>query len=179
MRSHHALAALLAAALPAAPAAAHRFVQAEGHLAVFGEALERDFVPRSFGGAVKGGYRFGRWGAFLQLEANAWTDELASDRSFQGALDIGVGGEVLFAGDRLRTSLALGPSVLLRSTELDEAGTTGLFVDFRPLGVRWPLGDGFHIGVDPLSFALLMPVLDGIPLVEIQYRTIVAGEYQF
>ena len=57
------------------------------------------------------------------------------------------------------------------NTQLDSAGGVGMFLDLRPIGIKWDVKRHFRLGLDPLSFAMVAPVLDGIPLVQIQYRT--------
>jgi hypothetical protein len=47
------------------------------------------------------------------------------------------------------------------------------FLDFRPVGVRWRVGPKVTLGLEPLHFALVAPVLTGIPLLDVQYRTTV------
>ena len=49
----------------------------------------------------------------------------------------------------------------------------------RPLGYAWPLGHDLTVGVVPLSLTLSVPVLTGIPLVSIQFRTTVFAERAF
>ena len=66
---------------------------------------------------------------------------------------------------------------MLYETALDDPGTTGLFFDIRPTGVRWPVGKGYVLVLDPLTFTVEAPALGGIPLVQIQYRTVFALEY--
>ena len=62
---------------------------------------------------------------------------------------------------------------------LDDAGSVGVYLDFRPAGFRWAFTDVFLIGLDPLNFALVAPVLDRIPLVYVQYRTMLYVEAAF
>jgi len=94
-----------------------------------------------------------------------------------GTLGGGLGGEFRLADGFLRTSLAVGPSVLLFDTLLDRAGRVGLFVDVRPVGLRWKLNDRFTLGLDPFHLVLLAPVLTQIPLVRVQYRLSLSLEF--
>ena len=71
----------------------------------------------------------------------------------------------------MRTSLALGTSILAFDTVLDDAGEVGLFIDFRPVGLRWAVHRLLAVGLDPISFAVVAPALGGIPLIYTQYRT--------
>lgn len=85
--------------------------------------------------------------------------------------NVGIGGEYRFAHDFLSTSIALGPSILLFETPLDDAGQVGIFVDVRPTALRFRPIDSWEFFVlkfEPLTFTVVMPVLTGIPLVQIE-----------
>lgn len=114
---------------------------------------------------------------FARGEANAWRDRRddGSD-DFVLAFDLGLGARLDYAGGSLRSSLAAGATLLAIPGDLDAAGTVGAFVDVRPLGFAWRLGPGVRLGVVPLSLMLTVPVLTGIPLVSIQYRTTIFAE---
>ncbi len=147
------------------------FLLLELHYSILTDLSDRSTLAPSFGYALKGGYRWGRWGAFLQFEQNLWVATELDKEVVQGAFNIGVGGEVSYFKGRARTSLAVGPSILAFNTQLDSAGGVGMFLDLRPIGIKWDVKKHFRLGLDPLSFAMVAPVLDGIPLVQIQYRT--------
>ena len=121
--------------------------------------------------------RWTAWHLFVQGEANAWRDQ-RDDGSpdFAMALNLGAGVALDHAGGRLRTSLALGTSLLVVPTDIDHVPSAGVFVDLRPLGFVWPIRTGVRIGLVPLSLTVAMPVLTGIPLVSLQYRTTVSLE---
>lgn len=169
---------------PVPPAAAQRdgdsteldelqgpFLQVETHLSVLSDAMERSMLAGSFGFGMRGGYRHRGWGVFLHLEHNLW---LETDREVEmsaGAVNAAIGVEVSYASGFVRTSLAVGPSILAHETAFDDRGSTGLYVDARPVGLRFPLHEGVALGVDPLSLAVVAPVLDAIPLVNVQYRS--------
>lgn len=78
---------------------------------------------------------------------------------------------------RVRCLFAAGLTVLLSDNVVDSAGTMGWYVDLRPSSVRWPIYDSFAIEFTPLSFALTVPVTDGIPIVLISYLTRVGFEW--
>ena len=68
--------------------------------------------------------------------------------------------------------------MLVKETSVDEeAGAVGVFADARPLGLRWQPWQGWRLGLAPLAAKLMIPVLTGIPLVEIQYMTAVHGDW--
>jgi len=120
---------------------------------------------------------FGQLHLFARGEANAWRDRRddGSD-DFVLVFDLGVGARFDFGGGRLRSSVAAGATLLAVPGDVDTAGTVGAFVDVRPVGFAWRLGPGVRLGVVPLSLTLAVPVLTGIPLVSIQYRTTIFAE---
>jgi hypothetical protein len=147
------------------------FATVELHGSILTNVANWSFFAGSFGYSVKGGYRFNNIGVFAQFEHNLWVATEFDREVVQGAFNIGVGAEVIYANGFVRTSLAIGPSILAFDTYLDKAGTTGFFIDFRPVGLRWSVHRYLIIGLDPISFAFVAPVLDGIPLLYTQYRT--------
>jgi hypothetical protein len=152
----------------------------ELHLSVLSNLVDQSTINITFGYAGKAGYRWkADWGLFFQIEHNLWAETELEGNVRQGVLNIGGGPERLFFQRRMRTALGMGPAVLLYNTALDDAGTTGLFVDVRPTGIRWPVGKSFVLVFDPLTFTIVAPVLGGIPLVEIQYRSALALEYDW
>lgn len=147
------------------------FVALDGHFSLLSTAANRSALGASFGYGARGGYRWNGWGLFAQVEHNLWLATEYETEVVQGAVDIGVGVELTYAEGFVRTSLAVGPSILAEDTILDDAGTTGLFVDFRPIGLRFAVHEKLAVGIDPIGFALVAPVLGGIPLIFTQYRT--------
>jgi hypothetical protein len=135
-------------------------------------------VGRTLAVGLAAGHRWGPYDAFLVGEANGWTsnrpdgsDDLAL------AVNLGLGGGFSYAGGFLRTSLAGGVSLLAVPTDVDSAGSTGFFVGLCPVSYRWPLSGSWVLAVQPLSLTVVMPVLTGIPLIEIEFRTSLAMEY--
>lgn len=156
------------------------YAQFELGVSILSDAKDNALLQTSFGYAFKGGYRWSGWGVLLLVEHNNWmTSDLSVGEVLAGAVNIGIGAELTYYRGRIRTSLALGPSILAFDTALDPAGTVGLFLEFRPVGLRWPIHEYLAVGVDPISFALVAPVLSGIPLIRIQYRTSVYLEGAF
>ena len=119
---------------------------------------------------------------FVRGEANSWRDQRDDgSNDFVLTLDLGLGLRYDFAGGRLRSSVAAGGTLLVVPSDVDKSGTFGAFADVRPLAFVWPLAQvpGTRIGVVPLSLTLAIPVVTGIPLVSIQYRTTVFAERDF
>lgn len=155
------------------------WIAATGHFSLLNSAVTQSFLEASFGYGLRGGYRFGRWGVFGQVEHNLWVATELRRRVTHGAVNAAIGAEIFYFGGFARTSLAVGPSVLATDTLLDERGTTGLFVDGRPIGVHLPIGRHFAFTIDPLHVAIVAPVLRGIPLALVQYRTDLALEVRW
>lgn len=147
------------------------FLLGELHYSILTELSERSTIAPAFGYALKGGYRWGRWGLFGQFEHNMWVATELDKEVVLGAFNIGIGFEASYFNGRARTSVAFGPSILAFDTALDERGNVGMFLDIRPIGIKWDIKRHFRLGLDPLSYAMVAPVLDGIALVQIQYRT--------
>ena len=75
----------------------------------------------TFGYGARGGYRWDSLGVFIQLEQNFWLATEVDSKPVYGAINIGLGGELIYAAGFVRTSLSAGPSILAFDTELDEA----------------------------------------------------------
>ena len=185
----------LCAALPTSSAHADElrfgntwFGQVEGYASLFGGIGDRSMEGTAFGGSLKAGYRWDSWGVFLTIENSAWVTPATGESPSApaqpaqvrpGALNIGVGGELIYARRYLRSALAIGPSILLYDDGNDSAGTTGIYVDLRMVGIRWPIKQWLVVMLDPVSFSLVAPVLTGIPLALFQFRTAITTEFRW
>jgi hypothetical protein len=135
-------------------------------------------VGRAFAAGAGAGRRWGWFDAFVEAEANGWSSTRPDgSRDHALAVDLGIGAGASYAGGFLRTSVAAGLSILGIPTDVDSAGSTGVYVDLRPVRYRWALGRAWVLGVQPLSLMVAMPVLTGIPLVEVQFRTSLTVEW--
>ena len=156
------------------------YLAADLGLAVFGEAAHREYIARAFALAARGGLRWEGWGAYVQLETASWfAAEGSTSDALTGVINVGLGAEYLYADGFVRTALATGPSILVMGTELDDVGEIGFFFELRPAGLRWAVADQVVIGLDPLVLSLTAPVLEGIPLIELEYRTTMVVEWLF
>ena len=147
------------------------FVRLELHYSILTELADRSDLVPAFGYALKGGYRWGFVGLFLQFEQDFWVGTENDVRVTQGAYNIAVGVDFTYFEGRAHTSIAVGPSILAFNTPLDSRGSVGWFLDFRPVGFQWDVHRFVRLGLDPISFAVVAPSLDGVPLVQIEYRT--------
>ena len=156
--------------------AGEMFAGAEGHLSLLSDVPERSVINATMGYALRGGYRWEAWGAFVLVERNHWLPTELSRAAEPGALDVGLGAEYLAAGGRVRLSLAAGPSILWFDTALDGKGTVGLFIDARPAGLRWRLSQHLRLALDPLAVTLVAAVLGQPGIRQLEYRTLLGLE---
>ena len=61
-------------------------------------------------------------------------------------------------------------------TTFDSKGSVGVFADLRPAGLRWRLGRKLAAAFDPLSLAIVAPVLGSPGIVQLEYRTLLGFE---
>ena len=116
---------------------------------------------------------------FFKADWNPWfSPQAVQDALKPGILNLGIGVEHLYFNDRCRFTASLGSSTLLFDTALDEAWTTGFFIELSPVSLRWPLTEELTLQVEPTSISLAMPVLSGIPLVSFQYRHGISLEWK-
>lgn len=171
--AHGAAATLEAAAeYPAVPIGKNpAFVSVEANASLLSDLAGRSIFSGTFSYCLRGGYRWSGLGVFVHIEHNMWHATEFENRLDLGALNIGIGCEYLYADGLIRSSLAIGSSVLLESTPVDRAGSVGLFLDARPAGFRFEVHDNLAIGLDPIAFSIVAPSLAGVPLFRVIYRT--------
>ncbi len=149
------------------------------HGSLLTDSATDPLVSATAGYGLRAGHRWGPWGVFLQAEHNMWVALELEQGVQMGAFNLGLGGELIFADGWVRSSFAVGAAILLHETIFDPPGTTGFFLDVRPLGVRWCVAEDVTIGLDPITFAVVAPVLGGIPLIRVLYRTHLVATYHF
>jgi len=177
-------AALLATAVALSPgrcdAGARRwFAGLEGNFSFLGQFVSGDAAIGSFAYRVVAGYRPSAFDVFASVEHGFWKDDEGSRRLRIQTLDVGLGVGGTYFDGRVRSELSAGASILLTRSQLDEPGAAGFYLDARPVGVRWRVGDRMAASLYPLTFALVVPVTRGIPLVYMGYRTAVVCELEF
>jgi hypothetical protein len=128
--------------------------------------------------ALEGARRWQRFGVLAKVDWNRWVDTQKPPMLTMGTLNLGLGAEYWYFDGRVRAAVVAGPSILLFRTVLDRPGKTGLFVDCYPSSLHGRLGGPLYVRFDPLSFHVIAPVLDSIPLVVFEYRTSVALEWR-
>jgi hypothetical protein len=182
---HAAAIAAVALALSARAACAHGvppkirwFAASEANLSFLGQFASGEAAIGSVAYRLGGGFRVRAFDLFLAAEHGFWRDDQGTRRLRVQTLDVGLGMGVVYFDGRIRSELSSGPSILLTRSQLDAPGTTGFFFDFRPAGYRWRFGRAVA-SLYPLTFAFVAPVVDGIPLVYISYRTALIFDLEF
>lgn len=164
-------------AVPRAEGAALRpRVGGEAGLAFLGSGGE---FARSLRGGVSLGLASARAGFGVTALATAFrSEEVPSEaEEWLVTLDLGVTGHLNLLDAHARSALGFGPSILLRGADVDSlTSAPGLFVDLRPLGVRFPLGARTALVLDPLGVLVLAPRLSATPLVDVQFNTTLSVE---
>ena len=158
----------------------HFFGQVETNLSFLGQFISGNAKIGSFAYAGRIGWRKNPWDLYVVVEHGLWRDIESADEdslSLQ-VLDLGLGAGYSYFNDNMRISLTAGPSILLTRSQLDAPGSTGFFFDFRPAGFRWTLGKVVSIELHPFTFAMVVPVLTGIPLVYMSYRTVLLIDFE-
>ncbi len=77
----------------------------------------------------------------------------------------------------IRTTGALGASVLLMDLVGAPAGDVGPFIGLSFLGVEWKWSPGVYLTVDPTYIAFPIPHVTGAPFGYFQYRFLVGAEF--
>ncbi|MFT5352826.1 MAG: hypothetical protein ACI9KE_000023 [Polyangiales bacterium] len=155
-----------------------RFVGAFSiHGSLLSSVAGRSTLDLTYGAALRFGARRGSNQLAFLIDYSGW--QSLEDRSVITFATINLAAEYTrtFFSDVVAASLAAGPSILLTETLLDDAGSVGLFVELRPAGFRWRTKH-INIGLDPLSFTIVAPVLGALPLVRVQYRTTLTLEFR-
>ena len=154
-------------------------IQIEGCVGLISDVMEDGVLNISFGYSARGGVQWGKWGAFLHVGHSLWYAYQSTTRTDAGVLNLALGAEYRYFKGRARTSLAAGTSTLLFDHLLDDAGTTGLFIDLRPVGLRFPVTKRFAISLEPLTFVLMAPVLSKErKIVQLIYRSMLILEFE-
>jgi len=78
----------------------------------------------------------------------------------------------------LRATVNLGASYLLMNLYGAPSGSLGIYAGLSPAGLEWKLSRTFILIVNPLSIALPVPQLRGVPLTYPQYRFSIGFEIQ-
>jgi hypothetical protein len=126
-------------------------------------------------------YQMGRaWMFGADTEWNPW---IASSRGqirtgvINGYLSVIRRFQMEFAPLNIRSTAALGASVLMIDLVGAPAGSFGPFFGLSFVGVEWKWAPGFYLTIDPTYIAFPVPHLTGAPFGYLQYRFLVGLEF--
>ncbi len=170
------------------------WLSAQLHGAFLSDIVSGSDTDLALGAAVRVGYRWPELGFGLSLQVdNAWWGEpvirgLGDDEEddpedvfeseIQSSLNFAVGIEMMFLNGHILSSLAFGPTILLRDATVDTPGTVGVWAELRTITLRIDATERLKVIIDPITFTLLLPDLSGIPLLLIHFRTMVGVEWR-
>jgi hypothetical protein len=77
----------------------------------------------------------------------------------------------------LRATVNFGASYLLMNLFGAPAGSLGIYAGVSPAGLEWKFSRAFNLIINPLSIALPVPQLRGVPLTYPQYRMSIGFEF--
>lgn len=158
-------------------------VALEGHATALDDRVDSAILAPAFSYGVRVGWRVDRWRFGLHVDRDYWVSVEYGTQVDAGVLEVAAFAEALFFDDYVRVGLAIGSSTLMFDTLLHDSGRTGLFVEARPIGLRFPVYDHLWIVLDPLTGAVTMPAIepdDRLPtLRKVQRRTVLAVEGSF
>jgi hypothetical protein len=160
----------------ARPKSGNVVLQLEGFGAVLNDGVGGSNLAVSAGYGGRAGFRHGAFGVFGEITCDRWLATEVDSGFVSGVLDFGVGAEALLADGRIRASIAGGGSTLLFDSAFHGAGETGLFFDFRPLAVRFPLWPGLVLELSPIGLAVVSPALGEPHIRRIEYRSTLSLE---
>ena len=127
---------------------------------------------------IEGGIRIDdQWTFLLEADWNPWL-QVSGPLATAGVLNLGVGVEHIYHEGTLRSALFFGSSTLLFESALDQAGTTGVFVELLPISVRLPIDRNvITMRIDPVSMHLLIPAFGVLPMVRYEFRHAISLEW--
>ena len=147
------------------------YLQLEAFGSALNDAVGGSNITASAGYGGRAGWRRGMIGFFAEFSRDHWLmTEVGRDLT-QGVLGLGVGVEMLFADGRLKTSAAGGSSTLLFDTAFHDRGTTGFYIDLRPVSLRFHPAEWLVVELAPIGFTLESPVNGELAIRRIEYRT--------
>jgi len=132
----------------------------------------------SLGYATRLGYRWGMVDVFVQVGHDVWFDSDLSQRGTPSVLNVGLGLGVVYFDGRVRSAIAFGSSTMLFDDVIEDAGTTGLFVEIRPASIRWPVYGWLTIELHPLALLVEVPSTEHIPVIRASFVTVLALEWR-
>ncbi len=158
-------------------------VAAEVHGSLLSGAPHRGLMDITWGPQLRLGTRCvsspesWRIGFFALVEHSIWVSTETRLHAEPAFFNLGVGIEALY-WTSFRSSLAVGPSVLVQETAARSAPAAGFFLDIRPAGVRIALGRSLRMTIDPLTATWVAAALGHPSVSTLHYRLVVGLEWQ-
>lgn len=138
------------------------------------DTTDSSYFAETLGAGLTTGYRVSQnMTLLMHAELNTWRSQDDDDQWNSGVFNFGGGIDYAIFPPHVHASFMLGISVLTFDTAIDSAGTTGFFLDFAPIDLRFQFLKRFEVSIFPLSLRLEAPVLHDPPIYYIQYRTVV------
>ena len=141
------------------------------------QVLDKTERNGGFGVGFRGGFRRDWWGMFMEIQYVSWSGYAALSRNYQSSFNAGIGAEWLYFDHRLRTAVSFGTAILAKEAPPDPVGTMGIYLDVVPAGYVFRPASNLNIVITPITLFVNVPSLKGIPLLVIQYRTVVSIEF--
>ncbi len=121
------------------------------------------------------------WAFGIDGELNRWIAVNGSNSS--GASVVNVYGTAIlrfplaYENFNLRSTVNFGTSYLTTSLYGAPSGSIGIFFGISPLGIEWKASRSFYLIINPLTIAVPVPQLKGVPLLYPQYRFTIGLEF--
>lgn len=123
--------------------------------------------------ATRIGAKKGQFYLFVFAEYGFFGNPAYGDDISNTLLNTGGGASIQYFDKKMSAMLCLGPSILLTKSFQNNPGTTGIFAEIRPAGFHFQLAK-ISFQIYPITLAWIMPIMQNIPLIYIQYRTAIS-----
>ncbi|MBN2801740.1 MAG: hypothetical protein JXR91_01465 [Deltaproteobacteria bacterium] len=142
--------------------------------ALFG--AERFYDNNGFGLELKIGKR--DWRFFAAIQFNRFKNSAIDYNAKDSVLNIGAGFSNLYFNRHMVFKFSAGPAFLLNDSLEHQKGSSGFYVDLKPLGFRIRLSKSY-IDIFPITLLWEMPATTSVPILYINYRFAVSAGFNF
>ena len=150
----------------------HWFIEARFSASIITDRKDSSYFSETLAGSMTVGYGLTQNLTLLvHVEQNGWHSEEYDAGWKSGVFNIGIGLDYQVFAPNVHIAALLGPSILTFDTAFDEAGETGMFFDFAPLIIHWPVHKNWVITFSAFGIHIDMPVTHNPMLEYLQYRT--------
>lgn len=139
------------------------------------------------GGAIRagalGGHAGRQWDRVslgAETEFNLWASPTLNGGKPEpvAVVNVGLRGALDMHNQIVQTVLSTGTSIVVKEPSVDpRAGAVGIYLHFAPISLRVLKRPRGSLWLRPLSGYLAVPNLNGIPLVEVEFRTSISAEF--